>query len=119
MANDCDRPGCTDDGVPLAAANCMTFTLRRKWIAQCAVVLVSVFALKLYYSSANANELRWILAPTTALVELVTGRSFSFEPYAGYMIEDHSFLIASSCAGVNFMITAFLMLAGRKLLSRS
>ena len=86
-----------------------------KWIAQCLVVLVCAFALKRYYSTASANELRWILAPTTACVELVSGTSFEFESHAGYINADRSFLIASSCAGVNFLITAFLMLAARKL----
>jgi exosortase K len=85
------------------------------WIAQCVVVLVAAFALKLFYSTAGANELRWILAPTTACVELVSGVSFTFESHAGYISEDRSFLIAPSCAGINFLITAFLMLSLRKL----
>jgi exosortase K len=83
--------------------------------AQFAVVLCCALALKLYYSAASANQLRWILGPTTALVELVSGRSFSFESNAGYLSDDRSFLIAAPCAGVNFLITAFLMLALRKL----
>jgi exosortase/archaeosortase family protein len=33
------------------------------------------------------------------------------------MSSDHSFLIAASCAGVNFMIASFLMLSLRKLIS--
>ena len=86
------------------------------WIAQCVVVLVCAFALKQYYSTASANQLRWILAPTTACVELVSGTSFEFESNAGYISRDRSFLIANSCAGVNFLITAFLMLSVRKLL---
>jgi exosortase K len=91
--------------------------LRCNWnrIAQCIVVLVCAFTLKLYYSAAGANQLRWILAPTAALVELVSGASFEFESHAGYLSSDRSFLIASSCAGVNFLITAFLMLSLRKL----
>jgi exosortase K len=84
-------------------------------IAQCFVILVCAFTLKLYYSAASANQLRWILAPTTALVELVSGASFEFESHAGYLSSDRSFLIASSCAGVNFLITAFLMLSIRRL----
>src|SRR4029077_21279921 len=60
---------------------------------------------------ASADELRWILAPTTFLVELVTGKQFAFESRAGYMSSDHTFLIAASCAGVNFLLTAFLMLS--------
>lgn len=84
--------------------------------AQWVVVFVCALALKLYYSGASANELRWILAPTTVLVELLSGVSFEFESHAGYINSDRSFLIASSCAGVNFLITAFLMLSARKLL---
>ena len=85
-------------------------------VAQLVVVLLCALTLKLYYSRASANQLRWILAPTTALVELVSGTSFEFEAYAGYISGDRSFLIAPSCAGVNFLITAFLMLSVRKLL---
>lgn len=85
-------------------------------VAQWTVVLLSAFALKFYYSGASANGLRWILAPTTFLVELATGISFAFESYAGYVSKDQSFVIAPSCAGVNFLIAAFLMLSARKLL---
>ena len=85
-------------------------------IAQWLVVLFCALALKQHYSSASANNLRWILAPTTALVELVSGVSFEFESHAGYMSSDRSFLIAPSCAGVNFLITAFLMLSAIRML---
>jgi exosortase K len=88
-----------------------------KWIAQSVVVLVCAFALKRYYSTASANDLGWILAPTTACVELVSGTKFEFESHAGYINGDRSFLIATSCAGVNFLITAFLMLSVKKLLA--
>jgi exosortase K len=106
-----------DHALPLAAASDMKpgFTWNR--IAQVVVALVCAFTLKLYYSTASANQLRWILAPTTALVELVSGASFEFESHAGYLSRERGFLIADSCAGVNFLITAFLMLSMRKLLS--
>ena len=84
---------------------------RRTQIAQLIVVFTSATAIKLYYSMASVNDLRWILAPTTLLVELITGVGFAFESNAGYMSSDHSFLIAASCSGVNFLITAFLMLS--------
>lgn len=86
-----------------------------KWITQCLLVLVGAFALKLHYSTASADQLRWILAPTAALVELVSGVTFEFESHAGYISRERSFLIANSCAGVNFLIAAFLMLSMRKL----
>ena len=83
--------------------------------AQLAVVVLCAALAKLYYSTASVNQLRWILAPTTTMVELVTGSQFEFESYAGYINSDRSFIIASSCAGVNFLITSFLMLSLRKL----
>ena len=82
---------------------------------QLVAVLICAAVAKLYYSAASVNQLRWILAPTTALVELVSGSRFEFEPYAGYMSSDRTFVIAASCAGVNFLITSFLMLSLRKL----
>jgi exosortase K len=88
---------------------------RMIWGAQLATVMLCALALKQYYSTATADELRWILAPTTFIVELLSGRSFQFESYTGYMSSDHTFLIAVPCAGVNFLITAFVMLALRRL----
>ena len=84
--------------------------------AQFLVIILCALALKLHYATASANQLRWILGPTTSLVEFFNGSSFQFESYAGYMSSDQKFLIAASCAGVNFMVTAFLMLALRALL---
>lgn len=92
----------------------MKFT--RHQIAQCVLVLLCAFALKRYYSTATVEELRWILAPTTALVELLSGVSFEFEAHAGYLSLERGFLIAGSCAGVNFLLTAFLLLTLGKLL---
>jgi len=86
---------------------------RLNYIAQLVVVLGGVLSMKFYYSAASVNQLRWILAPTTVLVEFITGRHFAFESHAGYMSSDHTFLIAASCAGVNFLITSFLMLTIR------
>src|SRR5688500_16207168 len=90
-------------------------TQRMKWSAQLFVVLLCALGLKYFYSTASPDELRWILAPTTRLVELLSGRSFEFESHAGYMSSDNRFLIAASCAGVNFLLTSFLMLSLRKL----
>ena len=83
--------------------------------AQLTLVLLCALALKYFYSTASVNELRWILAPTTVLVELLSGKSFDFESYTGYMSSDHTFVIAAPCAGVNFLLTAFVMLALRQL----
>ncbi|MGB7201656.1 MAG: exosortase K [Pyrinomonadaceae bacterium] len=80
-------------------------------LGQLSVVLLIAGGLKVFYSMASVNDLRWVLAPTCVFVEIVTGETFEFESYAGYMNADYSYLIASSCSGMNFLITAFLMLA--------
>jgi exosortase K len=89
--------------------------LNRRVVAQGFVAAAIAFAMKLFYSTSSVDDLRWILAPTTLLVELVTREKFRFESHAGYMSADHSFLIADSCSGVNFLIMAFLMLCVMKL----
>ena len=83
--------------------------------AQLVVVVLCAVVAKLYYSTTNVNQLRWILAPTTVFVELVSGSRFEFESHFGYINSDRSFVIAASCAGVNFLLTSFLMLSLRKL----
>ena len=88
---------------------------RTIWSAQLLVLLLCALALKFYYSTATADELRWILAPTTVLVSLLSGKSFEFESLTGYMSSDHTFVIAAPCAGVNFLITSFVMLGLRRL----
>ena len=88
---------------------------RLKTLSQLAVILAAAYALKSFYSAATVNDLRWILAPTTFLVELVSGDRFTFESLAGYMNSDHTFLIAASCSGVNFLMIAFLVLTLGKL----
>lgn len=84
-------------------------------VAQLVVVLLCAAGVKQYYSTSSVNQLRWILAPTTWLVEFISGTDFAFESYTGYMSSDHTFVIAASCAGVNFLITSFLMLSLRRL----
>ncbi len=89
----------------------MQLNQKSKIFAHVSAVFLISFALKSFYSAAGVNELRWILAPTTFLVERITGEQFFFESQAGYMSGDHTFLIAASCSGVNFLIISFLVLA--------
>lgn len=91
--------------------HCMNQRVTWKRIAQFIVIVLCALTVKLFYSTASVNQLRWILAPTTRLVELVSGSQFEFESHAGYMMSDRSFVIAASCAGVNFLIASFLMLS--------
>jgi exosortase K len=91
----------------------MITSARRDRIAAIAILgltLAVAFALKLHYSSASADDLRWILAPTAGLVELTTGSEFVAEAGTGYLSTELRYLIAPSCAGVNFLIVAFCAL---------
>jgi exosortase K len=74
------------------------------------IVLALAFALKRYYSLAEADSLVWILVPTARCVELVTGIPFVFEKSVGFLNLDHRAIIAPACAGINFMIIVFCMI---------
>jgi exosortase K len=74
-------------------------------------VAVIAWGLKRHYSDARPDDLSWILAPTARLVSIVTGAPFERQPGEGYVSRDRLFLIEKSCAGINFMIAAFGMLA--------
>jgi exosortase K len=86
----------------------------KRWFERYAVVagaLALAALLKLHYSRAAAEDLRWVLSPTAMLSELVLGRSFCFRSGEGYLSRELSILISPACAGVNFMIIALLSLA--------
>jgi exosortase K len=74
------------------------------------IVLALAFALKRYYSLAEADSLVWILAPTARCVELVNGIPFVYEHGTGFVNLDHRAAIAPACAGINFMIIVFCMI---------
>ena len=67
-------------------------------------------ALKRHYSQAAPDDLLWILTPTARLVSVVSDATFTLEPGEGYFAREQLFLIGKACAGVNFMIAAFVML---------
>ncbi len=71
-----------------------------------AVALGAAWGLKRHYSLATAEELRWILQPTTALTQVVLGSDFAFRPGEGYLSRELSILISPACAGVNFLIAS-------------
>jgi exosortase K len=75
------------------------------------LVLVSALALKRRYGTAGAEELEWLLAPTTFLVEVVTGQHFVQEARVGFVSESLPIVIAPACAGLNFFVIGILTLA--------
>jgi exosortase K len=84
--------------------------VKTKFVVAAVVALVS-FALKRHYADASTDALSWILTPTAHLVGLVTGVTFTAVPGEGYFSAERMFLIEKACAGVNFMIAAFAMVA--------
>jgi exosortase K len=85
-------------------------TFRSGDVAAAAVALGVAWGLKVFYSRADADELDCILAPTVRLVSWTTGVAFELEPHRGYLGRDPLFLVAPACAGVNFLIVAFVSL---------
>jgi exosortase K len=75
-----------------------------------AVAALVVWGLKRHYADARADELEWILSPTATLVAGVTGTPFVRAPGEGYVSHERLFVIEKSCAGINFMAAAFVML---------
>jgi exosortase K len=75
-----------------------------------AVVALVVWGMKRYYADSRPDDLWWILSPTANLVEATTGTTFTISPGEGYVSQERMFLIEKSCAGINFMIAAFVML---------
>ena len=79
----------------------------------CALAVVALvgWVLKRHYADARVDELWWILNPTATVVGLVPGERFVDVPGEGYFSRERLFRIEKSCAGINFMIAAFGMLA--------
>jgi len=70
-----------------------------------------MFVGKSFYSDASAGDLSFILGPTGWLVGHIVGASFVFEVGAGWLSRDEMFNIAPVCAGINFLLAAFLMVS--------
>jgi exosortase K len=74
---------------------------------------------KEFYSRANVSELLWVLTPTTRLVEWFTGARFELEAHRGFLCRDLRYEIVPACAGVNFMVVAFVSLVAGLVHTRS
>lgn len=75
-----------------------------------ALALAVALGLKLFYRSASAEALRPILLPTVLVFERLTGEAFVFEAGQGYVSRALHFEVAPVCAGLNFLVAAFLTL---------
>ena len=71
-------------------------------------VLLAI-CVKLFYSTAGPVELKWILYPTTALVNVFSSIDFWFDPDKGYVAVGIPVVIGPGCAGLNYFVIALCM----------
>jgi exosortase K len=84
-------------------------------LAVLGVAALVAWGLKQHYADARAEDLAWILGPTSLLTGAVTGTTFVPLPGEGYFSRERLFVIAKACAGVNFMVAALVMLVVARL----
>jgi len=75
------------------------------------IALVIAFGFKYHYSHADSGDLVWILAPTANLIEMFMPVTFELEKGQGFICSENHVIIAPACAGVNFLIISFCMIA--------
>jgi exosortase K len=73
-----------------------------------AAALASGLALKFAYSRAGADDLAWVLVPSGWLAARLGGFELTWEPLAGYIGHDPRLVVGPPCAGVNFLVVAWL-----------
>jgi exosortase K len=83
----------------------------KRTVAFLIFVALAMWAMKRFYADASVDDLAWILGPTARLVTALTGVPFEWESGQGYLSRERLFLIEKACAGLNFMIAAFGMVA--------
>jgi exosortase K len=84
-------------------------SVRENGPAFAASVLLAAGA-KLAYARLGPDDLRWMTAPTQALVGLVSGIDFTYEAGYGYVSLAHLLVISKSCTGVNYLLAVFGLL---------
>jgi len=74
----------------------------------CAIALA--LGVKVFYSRAGADDLLWVLAPSAWLARFLGGIDLAYEPGAGFISHTHRLVVGPACAGINFLVIAFLSL---------
>lgn len=75
-----------------------------------AVILLFCFG-KWWHQTASAEDLLFLLTPTDLFVSAALGEPGIWQAGEGYLHENHRMIINASCAGFNFFVLSFLMLA--------
>jgi exosortase K len=85
----------------------------RRRVANLAVIFLALglaLSLKAFYSRAGFDELRWVVDPTVWLVGALRCRAVRAGTHHGWLSRAHRFEVVPACAGLNFMIAAYLSL---------
>ncbi len=64
--------------------------------------------LKLYYHGADFDHLRWLIDPSAHAAGALAAATFELEAHHGWLAREARFEIVPACAGMNFLIIAFL-----------
>jgi exosortase K len=98
-----------DEGADARRGSMPLLQIDHDSLVMMALTFVLVLCIKLFYSAAGPDELRWILYPTAALVKAFTSLSFLFDPHKGYVAAGGAVVIGPGCAGLNFYVIALCM----------
>jgi exosortase K len=69
-----------------------------------------VYGLKSFFSAANGDALRFVLAPTCWLAGHLGGIAFIDEAGAGFISHAEHLVVGPACSGLNFLIICFAAL---------
>jgi exosortase K len=76
------------------------------------LIAIGIFILlKLGYTVADNNDLKFLLSPTNYLVELVTNSSSQYNSESGHFHKELNIVIEKSCSGFNFWTLFFIMMS--------
>lgn len=68
------------------------------------LLLLTLLGLKAFHRMAHTDDLLWLLAPLSLLVELYGKAQFAYVPDWGYWDEARHILVDKSCSGFNFLL---------------
>lgn len=84
-------------------------TFQKYWLLYLLAIII-IFILRYFSKATDSDVINWMLAPTVRWVSVLGGITFEYLPHQGYASHAYYFLVAPSCAGIRFMMIAFLML---------
>jgi len=84
--------------------------LTRAGVVSGGLALAAALGVKAFYSQAGADQLVWILAPSSYLARVLGGVELRYEDGAGFISHVDRLVVGTPCAGVNFLVVAFLTL---------